>query len=374
MYGTVPSVAVLSWRAPGDPDAGGSELHAREILGRWVATGVDVTVFARRPPRPAAPPESTPFPVLWRGGTYGVFGAAPSAVLRRRRRFDAVVEILNGVPFWSPLWWRGPRVVWLHHLHTAMWSQSLPRPFAEIGRWNERVIVPRVYSTTPIVTLAEPGRSELEHAGFRQVEVVHPGVSEVYSPVPRPSGSGRRLVAVGRLVPVKRWHELLGAVAPLASRIEALRLDVVGDGPLRRELEDWKSANAADWLTLHGRVSDDRLVEMYRAADLLVSASSAEGWGMTITEAARCGVPAVATDVTGHRAAVVHGETGVLVPEPSDLTAAIAGLLDDEQRRARLGRAAAERALTMTWDHAAARHLEVLEQAMRVDSGVRFGR
>lgn len=361
---------MLSWRAPGDPDAGGSELHAREILARWVAAGVEVTVHARRPPitdRSGGDQSSAlPFPVVHTGGTYGVFAAAPVAVWRARRRFDAVVEILNGVPFWSPLWWRGPRVVWLHHLHTEMWAQTLPRPLADTGQWNERVVVPRVYSSTPVVTLAEPGRTELVHAGFGRVEVVEPGVSEVFTSDSgrAVTGVGSRLVAVGRLAPVKRWLELVEAVAPIAARIPGLRLDVVGEGPLRPELERWRAARGASWLELHGRVDDTALRDLYRAADVLVSASSAEGWGMTITEAARCGVPAVVTDVTGHRAAVVDGVTGALVAEPSDLTGAIETLLLDGERRARWGAAAAERAQTMIWDEAAHRHLEILEAAV----------
>jgi glycosyltransferase involved in cell wall biosynthesis len=363
-------VAVLSWRAPGDPDAGGSELHAREILARWVAAGVEVTVHARRPPvtgRPGGDSSSVlPFDVVHTGGTYGVFAAAPTAVWRARRRFDAVVEILNGVPFWSPLWWQGPRVVWLHHLHTEMWAQTLPRPLADIGRWNERVVVPRVYSSTSVVTLAEPGRTELTHAGFGRVEVVEPGVSEVFTPDSERvvEGGGTRLVAVGRLAPVKRWLELVEAIAPLAARIPGLRLDVVGEGPLRPDLERWRSEHGASWLVLHGRVDDAALRDLYRAADVLVSASSAEGWGMTITEAARCAVPAVVTDVTGHRAAVVDGVTGALVDDPSGLTGTIESLLLDPERRARWGAAAADRARTMIWDEAARRHLEILEAAV----------
>ena len=85
---------------------------------------------------------------------------------------------------------------------------------------------------------------------------------------------------------------------------------------------------------------------------------------MTITEAARCGVPAVVTDVTGHRAAVVDDVTGVLADHPADLTAAIEHLLLDGERRAALGSAAAERARTMIWDEAARRHLGILEAAV----------
>lgn len=360
MYETVLRVAVLSWRAPGDPDAGGSELHASEILSRWTAEGVEVTVHARTAPDGTVLGRGCPFEVVPVGSTYSVFAAASARVWSRRRSFDAVVEILNGVPFWSPLWWRGPRVAWLHHLHTEMWSQSLPQPFAGIGRWNELSVVPRVYRSTPVVTLAEPGRTELLRAGFGRVEVVEPGVDERFTP----GGSGRsgppRLVAVGRLAPVKRWFELLKAVEPLASRPGGLCLDLVGDGPEREAIEQWARRRGAEWLTVHGRVEDSALVDLYRSASLVVSASSAEGWGMTITEAARCGVPAAVTDVLGHRAAVIDRVTGELAAQPSDLTAAIARILDDESRRSRYGRAAMERANEMTWDRAAARHLELL--------------
>jgi glycosyltransferase involved in cell wall biosynthesis len=361
VYGVVLRVAVLSWRAPGDPDAGGSELHSREILSRWTADGVEVTLHARHAPDDTVLGRGCPFDVVPVGSTYSVFAAAPRRVIARRRRFDAVVEILNGVPFWSPLWWRGPRVVWLHHMHTEMWSQTLPRPVSDIGRWNELTVVPRVYRSTPVVTLAETGRAELRHAGFGRVEVIEPGVDERFNrgdSFPAPESS--RLVAVGRLAPVKRWFALLEAVAPLADRRPGLTLDLVGDGPERSAIEEWAQRRDARWLTVHGHVDDETLVDLYRRATLVVSASSAEGWGMTITEAARCGVPSVVTDVLGHRAAVIDGVTGDLVTTPADLAGAIERLLDDADRRDRYGRAAMERAHAMTWDRAANRHLELL--------------
>ena len=360
MYGPVLRVAVLSWRAPGDPDAGGSELHAREILSRWTADGVEVTMFARTPPEGSVLGRGCPFDVVPTSSTFGVFATAPRRVWSARRSFDAVIEILNGVPFWSPLWWRGPRIVWLHHLHTEMWAQSLPRPVSDVGRWNELTVVPRVYRSTPVVTLAEPGRAELLRAGFGRVEVIEPGVDERFVPgVVAASSDPLRVVAVGRLAPVKRWIELLEAMAPVAGRMN-VTLDIVGEGPDRAAMTAWRDRHAANWVTLHGRIDDAALVELYQRAALVVSASSAEGWGMTITEAARCGVPAVVTDVTGHRAAVVDGVTGDLVATPHDLTSAIERLLTDTERRRRYGRAARERAQAMTWDRAAEQHLALL--------------
>ncbi len=63
-----------------------------------------------------------------------------------------------------------------------------------------------------------------------------------------------------------------------------------------------------------GRLSHEELVAEYQRAWLVSSASLAEGWGLTLTEAAACGTPAVATDVSGHRSSVIDGVTGVLAP------------------------------------------------------------
>ncbi|MGB0677777.1 MAG: glycosyltransferase family 4 protein [Ilumatobacteraceae bacterium] len=354
-------VAVLSWRGPGDPDAGGSELHANEILSRWAQHGVEVTLFARTPPS-ATRPSTSPFSIVNIGSEYSVFARAAARVIRHRQHFDAVVEILNGVPFCSPLWWRGPKVVWLHHPHTEMWEQRLPFPLAQVGRWNESAVIPKMYRSTRVITLSEPGHRDLVAAGFNNVTAIEPGVSPLFctptegsdqAPADRPF----RLIAVGRLAPVKRWIGLLNAIEPLANRVA---LSVVGDGPLAGDLQQWKADHRADWLQLLGHVSDDDLVGHYQEADLLVSASSAEGWGMTITEAARCGTPAIATNVLGHSAAIVDDVTGELVATPNDLTDAIQRLVQDPERLRRYADAACRRASSLSWDDAATRHLNEL--------------
>jgi glycosyltransferase involved in cell wall biosynthesis len=100
---------------------------------------------------------------------------------------------------------------------------------------------------------------------------------------------------------------------------------------------------------------------------VVASASLAEGWGLTLTEAAACGTPAVATDVNGHRSSVVDGVTGVLAPLDR-LGDAIADVLLDDVLRARLGAAALARARTLTWESSArgvlqALHDQVLSRA-----------
>jgi glycosyltransferase involved in cell wall biosynthesis len=171
------------------------------------------------------------------------------------------------------------------------------------------------------------------------------------------------------LAPVKRWIELLLAVEAMQAPGRPVLLDIVGGGPMRDEIDTWCRSRNAQWVTCHGVVSDARLVEIYQSATLVVSASSSEGWGMTITEAAACGVPAVVTDVVGHRGAVVDGHTGLLVPTPGDLTATVLALLDDRQRLGHMASTARERASSLSWEAAAATHLDIVRE--RVADGHR---
>jgi glycosyltransferase involved in cell wall biosynthesis len=117
--------------------------------------------------------------------------------------------------------------------------------------------------------------------------------------------------------------------------------------------------HAQDWITLAGRLDHEQLVALYQSAWLVTSASLAEGWGLTLTEAAACGTPAVATDVNGHRSSVVDGTTGVLVPL-EQLGSALADVLLDAPRRSALGSAALARARTLTWESSARGVLQAL--------------
>jgi glycosyltransferase involved in cell wall biosynthesis len=169
------------------------------------------------------------------------------------------------------------------------------------------------------------------------------------------------VVAAGRLVPVKRHHVLIDALARVREEHPGLEAVITGDGYERAALEEARDrAGARDWLHLPGWLSDDALVDLYRRAWLVASASVREGWGMTITEAAACGTPAVVTDIGGHRDAVIDGETGLLARDPDDLARKIATVLSDDVLRKDLGERALARAGGFTWDATARGALEAL--------------
>ncbi len=365
-------VHTIAWRDLDDPDAGGSEVHADEFMRRWAAAGLDV--MHRTSAAIGQPAESVRngYRVIRRGSRYSVFPRVmASEVLHRMGRYDALVEIWNGVPWFSPVWCRRPRITFLHHVHGPMWDQMLPGPLATFGRVLEARLAPPFYRRTQMVTPSDATRDELLELGFRpeRVLAVPNGVSAQFAPAPDPAAARSQqplVVAVGRLAPVKRFDELIRAAVVARARVPALQVDIVGSGPMRSELETLvASLGATGWIRFLGQVPHDDLVALYRRAWVVASASLAEGWGLTLTEAAACATPAVATDIRGHRSSVVDGVTGVLAPLDR-LGDALADVLLDDRRRQHLADAALARARTLTWDASATGILGALHaQVMR---------
>ena len=371
-------IHMLAWRDLADVEAGGSEVHAAEIARAWAEAGLDVTLRTSyaQGQRPVVTRDG--YRVIRRAGRYLVFPrAALSEAFERHGKWDAMVEIWNGMPFLSPLWTRGrPHVVFVHHLHAEMWRMVLPDnpALAQAGELLERRVAPFLYRRTRIVTLSESAKRELvDMAGFRaeRVSVVPPGIDAQFSSG-GPKSAHPLVVAVGRLVPVKRYDFLIRAAATARERVPTLTLTIVGEGYDRPLLEALiAELGAESWVRLIGHVSDADLVALYREAWIVASASIREGWGMTLTEAAACGTPAVATRIAGHVDAVEHDVTGLLVDpnDPRDLADALVVALSDHDRRARLAKAAVKRAAGFTWARAARQALQALAGETRSLSG-----
>jgi glycosyltransferase involved in cell wall biosynthesis len=362
-------VHLLAWRDLSDVEAGGSEVHAAEIARLWAEAGVEVTM--RTSYAQGHPPVGVRdgYTVIRRAGRYLVFPrAAFSEATRRHGPRDGLVEIWNGMPFLSPLWARGPRVTWLHHVHGDMWKMVLPPRLAAAGDLVESRLAPPLYRRTRVITLSRSSKQEMvDKLGFRpdMVDVVPPGIDPRF----RPGGERSPeplVVAVGRLVPVKHFDVMIRSMHQVRERRPDARLTIVGEGFERPDLDALvHQLDAEDWVTFAGRVDDEGLVDLYRRAWVVASASSHEGWGMTLTEAAACGTPAVATRISGHVDALEEGVGGLLADDERQLVEHLTTVLTDDALRARLAEGAQRRAATLTWESTAYQTLEVLADEAR---------
>ena len=357
-------VDVVAWRDLEDAEAGGSELHAHEILARWADAGIDVRLWTSRVDGKAREIHRAGYTVNRRAGRYAVFPRTAVAGVRKKiGTGDGLVEIWNGMPFFSPLWSRCPRIVFLHHVHAEMWNMVLSPSLARVGYAIEHRVAPPFYRRSQIVTLSDSARDDLIHRlhfSPQRVTVVPPGIDPRFSPGSGPDPDPL-VVAVGRLVPVKRFDWFVEGMLSLKKTQPRLRAMIVGEGYERPALEELIAhADAGEWFSLPGRLSDADLLDVYRRAWVVSSTSVREGWGMTLTEAAACGTPAVATRIAGHEDAVVDGESGLLVDTVPELVEATESVLADPMLRRRLGLGALRRAEQMTWERTAEVTLQTL--------------
>jgi glycosyltransferase involved in cell wall biosynthesis len=161
-----------------------------------------------------------------------------------------------------------------------------------------------------------------------------------------PLGADVIIGYVGRLSQEKNPQLFVRAAARVHLQMPGARFVMVGDGPLRAELEaQARRLGVADVLAFAGERDD--MPAVYPALDILALTSWHEGTPLVLLEAMACGVPVVATRVGGVPELVSVGATGLLVPEGDDgpLADALLSLARDPGLRERLGVAARERAL-----------------------------
>jgi hypothetical protein len=157
-----------------------------------------------------------------------------------------------------------------------------------------------------------------------------------------------RIISIGRLVAFKGFEYLIDACAELAQRGLEFTCEIIGDGPLRGDLESRiKKLNLSNRVHLLGSLSQGAVLEKLGSADIFALASVVDSQGASdvfptvIIEAMAAARPVVSTCVAGIPESVVHGETGLLAP-PADtmaLAEALSRLIKDGKLRQDYGRA-----------------------------------
>ena len=202
---------------------------------------------------------------------------------------------------------------------------------------NERAVLN--VAAHVIVTSAATAQTLIADFGVarEKITIAEPGTER--APRARGSTGAPVLLAVGSIVPRKGYDVLADAMAMIADRES--RLVIAGSSRDRAFAEALRARiDAADLhgrITLAGELDDEALARAYDGADIFVSASHYEGYGMVLTEALARGLPIVTT--TGGAAATTGPDDVALKVPPGDapaLAAALRRLIDDGELRARL--------------------------------------
>jgi O-antigen/teichoic acid export membrane protein len=142
-------------------------------------------------------------------------------------------------------------------------------------------------------------------------------------------------------------------------------LEVAGDGDHREALESEIDARGLrERVRMHGFVDEEHKRRLLQSSWVNMTASSAEGWCLTVVEAGACETPSVAMAVGGLPESIEDERTGLLAGDSRELAEQTRRLVEDGELRERLGAAARERALSFDWDFTARRNLELMREAV----------
>lgn len=199
------------------------------------------------------------------------------------------------------------------------------------------------------------------------IQVIPNGVDiELFSPtLAKPAADKIRVLFTGRVVYQKGLDVVLRALTQAAAPVE---LEVVGDGDDRPALEKMAAElGLRDRVRFAGWAPRTDLPAHYRAADIFVLASRAEGMPNVVLEAMACGLPVIATQVAGNEELVQEGVSGLMIP-PEDVPAlahALEKLAADEALRRQMGEAGRRRVNDeFTWQQIARQYLEVCKSVL----------
>jgi glycosyltransferase involved in cell wall biosynthesis len=200
-----------------------------------------------------------------------------------------------------------------------------------------------------IVAISEFGRAELAKCVNepQNIRVVRCGLDASYFTEATPVPATNKLVCVGRLAPQKGQLVVIEAAAKLRAKEIPLELILIGDGPLRGEVESAVARHGLQGIVrLAGWLNNAQIRDELKSSRALVLSSYAEGLPVVIMEALAMGRPVVATCVAGVPELVNPGENGWLVP-PGDATALAAAMEEvlraDPAKLTEMGRAGAKR-------------------------------
>lgn len=360
-------ILALNWNDLENPYSGGAEVHLEELLRRLVRMGHEVTLMCSG--WKGCEPEEVieGIRIIRRGFRYDFNLIVPFHLRRllKHERFDVLIENINKVPFYTPLYCRIKTLVLINHLFSTTVFRETNFLLAAYVYLLEKPLV-RVYRGRKFNVVSESTAQDLIERGVPRADIstIYSGIDrDTYSCDPSvPKYDTPTILYLGRVKKYKSIQHIISALPRVREKVPDARLMVVGAGDylpaLKRQAE---MLNIADVVEFPGFVSQEDKVDRMRRSHVIVLPSPREGWGLTNTEANGVGTPVVAADSPGLRDSVKPGVSGFLYEygNVDQLAEQLVMVLSDKELQANLRKGALEWADFFDWDDAA-KKLELL--------------
>ena len=354
-------ILALNWNDLKNPYGGGAEVHLEELLRRLVKYGHQVTLFCSGFKDCAAEEVVEGIRIIRRGNRYNFNLIAPFHLRKmvKENNFDILIEDINKIPFYTPLYLNLNTLVVVPHLFATTVFHEINFVLGSYIYLSERPFT-WVYKRSKFNVISESTADDLAKRGIprKNISVTYCGIDrEVYkydssvSKYEQPT-----ILYLGRIKKYKSIQHLILAFKKVKDKISDARLMIVGAGDYTEALKKLAdSLKLSDSVEFAGFVSQAEKVERMRRSHLAVLPSIREGWGLTNIECNSVGTTVVAADSPGLRDSVKDGETGLLYPygDVEAMVESIMKILSNTGYRQKLEKSALEWAEKFNWDSAA---------------------
>jgi glycosyltransferase involved in cell wall biosynthesis len=285
--------------------------------------------------------------------------------------YDLLLEDINKIPFYTPLYVKIKTLVIIPHLFaTTVFHETNPI----LGTYvylAEKPLV-SIYKGKPFNVISESTAEDMVARGVpkEDVSVIHCGIDRTtYAYDSTVTKYNQPTVLyLGRIKKYKSVQHLISAFARVVKQLPNAKLMVVGAGDYLPELEKQaRELQLGESIEFPGFVSVANKVERMRKAHVAVLPSLKEGWGLTNIEANSVGTTVIAANVPGLKDSVRHNQTGLLYEYGNidQLTESVLSILTNNELRERLEQGALEWAESFNWDSAARKFNDLIHEVVK---------
>lgn len=365
------NILIFNWRDIHNPKAGGAEFITMRHAKAWVKNGHQVIWFTSRFPQSQKEETIESVKIIRQGNFITVFVLAPLFYFFSNIKFDIVIDEIHGIPFFTPLYVRKPKIAFIHEVAGEIWNYSIPFPLNFIGSFIETNAL-QFYKKIPFWTDANSTIDDLVKYGIKRkncIAISCPISNKALkkSPIKEKNPT---FIFVGRVVKMKGIENVIRAFFYILKEINKANLWIVGDGD-KRYVKDLKEIISAYSITskvrFFGRVSETKKLELIKKAHILLHASIKEGWGLVVIEAASQATPSVVYDVAGLRDSVKNGITGIVLVQntPFQMAKQAVELYNNRKKYKIFQKNSLDWASSLTWDKAEKQSLELIRNVLK---------
>jgi len=347
-------ILIFNWWDIKNPKAGGAEVHLDEIFSRLAKDGFEITLLCSKFKHSKSFENINGIKVIRKGSISTINIISFVWYLIHQKEFDLVIDYTNKIPYLTCLYARRKSIAIAHHVFGEIWQKEWGAA-GNFFAYFERLFY-RLYKNSPIVAVSQSTKEELIDLGLpaRNIKVIYNGIS-----APTKTGIKSRkplIVFLGRLKKYKRIDLILEAMPTLIKIYPKIQLIIMGRGSdakrLKKIVAERKIQSHVKFL---GFVSEPLKLAILRKAWLNIQLSIKEGWGFSVLEAAACGTPTLAANVSGLKETIINGKTGWLFEKNNldEFSSKLKNVLLNEKILKKAGALALKHSRKFNWDKTA---------------------